>query len=186
MRVVSVWLCAHDLDMNEADVEHRHAARGYELLRGHDIIHDHTRGRGGSTCVTCRCRWSSRPTAPSTPRPAKRLRVRRRTEPVDRRASSAEHARHATGLRIAVIHHGIDLDGYPESSRARSHSVFLGRMSPDKGVHLVRATPARPACRCSSAKMREPGERDYFRREVAPGLGGDVIFVGEVAGTMKT
>jgi glycosyltransferase involved in cell wall biosynthesis len=59
-------------------------------------------------------------------------------------------------------------------------------MSPDKGVHTAIAVaraagvPLKIAC-----KMQEPAEQVYFRAVVAPLLGGDVEFVGEVGGDQK-
>jgi glycosyltransferase involved in cell wall biosynthesis len=64
--------------------------------------------------------------------------------------------------------------------------LFLGRLSPDKGVHVA-ARVARTAgipLRIA-AKMREPAERAYFEASVAPLLGGDVTYIGEVNGRDK-
>jgi glycosyltransferase involved in cell wall biosynthesis len=59
-------------------------------------------------------------------------------------------------------------------------------MSPHKGVHVAAAVaraagmPLRIA-----AKMREPAERDYFDRAVAPLLGNGIEYLGEVNCTDK-
>lgn len=85
-----------------------------------------------------------------------------------------------------VIHHGIDVARYPVGDGTGGYAVFLGRMSPTKGVHsaiaIARAAgvPLKIAC-----KMREPAEVEYYRERVAPLLGGDVEFVGEVGGDDK-
>jgi glycosyltransferase involved in cell wall biosynthesis len=85
-----------------------------------------------------------------------------------------------------LIHHGIDIDTHPLGAGNGGYALFLGRMSPDKGVH----TAARVAREAGmplriAAKMREPAERAYFREDVEPLLGGGIEYVGEVAGPAK-
>jgi glycosyltransferase involved in cell wall biosynthesis len=59
--------------------------------------------------------------------------------------------------------------------------LFLGRMSPDKGVDAA-ARAARRAGRrmLIAAKMTEPGERRYFEGSIEPLLGDDVVYLGEM------
>jgi glycosyltransferase involved in cell wall biosynthesis len=86
----------------------------------------------------------------------------------------------------AVIHHGVDVARFPVGNGEGGYALFLGRMSPDKGVHTAIAVaraagvPLKIAC-----KMQEPAEQAYYRAEVAPLLGDDVQFVGEVGGDEK-
>lgn len=102
-------------------------------------------------------------------------------------AISRDQASRAEGTTIAsVIHHGIDLAGYPIGAGGGGYAVFLGRMCADKGVHLA-AQVARAAglpLRIA-AKAAEPPERRYFRSVVEPLLGGGVEYVGEVGGEAK-
>ena len=64
--------------------------------------------------------------------------------------------------------------------------MFLGRMSPDKGVHRAIAV-ARAAGKplMIAAKMWEPAEHRYFTEVVEPLLGNDAVYVGEVGGGHK-
>ena len=64
--------------------------------------------------------------------------------------------------------------------------LFLGRMSPEKGVHRA-VDIARTAGKrlLVAAKMWELEERRYFRDVVEPLLGPDVVHVGEVTGRRK-
>jgi glycosyltransferase involved in cell wall biosynthesis len=81
----------------------------------------------------------------------------------------------------AVIHHGVDVDAYPAGEGEGGYALFLGRMSPDKGVHTA-ALVARDAgvpLRIA-AKMREPSEHEYFATQVAPLLGDGIEYLGEV------
>ena len=85
-----------------------------------------------------------------------------------------------------MIHHGIDVDAHPPGGGEGGYALFLGRMSPDKGVHTAAqvAGDAGMPLRIA-AKMREPAERAYFREQVEPLLGNGIEYVGEVAGPAK-
>lgn len=81
----------------------------------------------------------------------------------------------------AVIHHGVGLGDFPAGAGGGGYAVFLGRMHPGKAPHVA-ARIAREAgfpLRIA-AKMHEPEERAYFEAMVAPLLGEDVSYVGEV------
>jgi glycosyltransferase involved in cell wall biosynthesis len=85
----------------------------------------------------------------------------------------------------AVIHHGVELERFPVGAGGGG-AVFVGRMSPTKGVHLAievargAAVPLRIA-----AKLREPLEREYFEASVRPLLGGEVEYLGELGTAEK-
>jgi glycosyltransferase involved in cell wall biosynthesis len=85
-----------------------------------------------------------------------------------------------------VIHHGIDVDRIPVGKGDGGYLVFLGRVSPSKGIceaiDLANRTglPLRIA-----AKAREPEERRYFEARVRPELGGNIEWLGEVGGRDK-
>jgi glycosyltransferase involved in cell wall biosynthesis len=86
----------------------------------------------------------------------------------------------------AVIHHGIDVDDIPVGDERGGYLAFLGRFNACKGA----ARAARIARRAGvplriAAKMWEPEEVDYFRREIEPWLGGGVEYVGELGGREK-
>jgi glycosyltransferase involved in cell wall biosynthesis len=102
-------------------------------------------------------------------------------------AISHHHARTAGDIPVgAVIHHGVDVDGFPLGTGDGGYALFLGRMSPDKRAHVA-ARVARQAGMPLriAAKMREPAEYAYFEEHVAPLLGQDVEFVGEIGGDEK-
>jgi glycosyltransferase involved in cell wall biosynthesis len=102
-------------------------------------------------------------------------------------AISGHQASTARDTKVAaVIHHGVDVDAFPLGEGDGGYALFLGRMTPDKGVH----TAARVAREAGlplriAAKMREPAELDYFKSEVAPLLSDGVEYVGEVGGRNK-
>jgi glycosyltransferase involved in cell wall biosynthesis len=85
-----------------------------------------------------------------------------------------------------VIHHGLDLDRFPLGSGRGGYALYLGRMTPHKGVHTaVEVARAAGLPLQIAAKMREREERAYFAERVEPLLGGDVQYLGEVGGDDK-
>lgn len=159
--------------IGERVAEAIHVVAAYETLADVDIIHDHTvlgpLFAQNSKLVT----------------PAVVTTVHGEFTPLLRRlytlvgtsthivAISHDQAARAGSVPIAaVIHHGVDLDAYRPGPGDGDYLVFVGRMSPDKGVdkaiRIARAAgvPLRLIC-----KIREPEETEYFRRVVEPMLG---------------
>jgi glycosyltransferase involved in cell wall biosynthesis len=87
---------------------------------------------------------------------------------------------------LDVIHHGMDVARFPMGSGDGGYVLFLGRMSAEKGAHRA-ITIARAAGRriVVAAKMWEPAEHRYFAERVAPLLGDDAVYIGEVGGVRK-
>jgi glycosyltransferase involved in cell wall biosynthesis len=160
--------------------ELRHVLHAYEAVRGVDIVHDHT--VFGPLYSE---RFPDLPVVTTIHGPfndeltdlygvvASRLPV-----------ICVSHDQRATAATVPiarVIHHGVDASAFPVGDGRGGYCLFLGRMSPDKGPHR-----AIEACRKAgvplfmAAKMREPWERAYFDAEVAPHLGEDVRYLGEV------
>ena len=82
---------------------------------------------------------------------------------------------------VANVANGIDTSLYDVVREPTDALSFLGRMSPDKGV-LTAIQAARAAGRPLriAAKCREEGEREYFEQVIAPELGGDIEYLGEL------
>lgn len=80
---------------------------------------------------------------------------------------------------VATVYNGIDLSLYPFQPRGGEELIFLGRIHPDKGVHL-----AIEAARLSGRRLVIAGivqDADYFERQVMPHVDGvNVEFVGPV------
>lgn len=102
-------------------------------------------------------------------------------------AISHDQVAHAHNIPIAaVIHHGIDVDQFPVGDGDGGYALFLGRMTPEKGV-----TQAIEAAREASvplriaAKMDGAAERRFFHDHVEPLLGDGIDYVGEVGGEDK-
>ena len=93
----------------------------------------------------------------------------------------------APGLPFAgVCHNGIALDATPFRARPEGYLAFLGRMSPEKGpADAIRIAAAAGLPLLIGAKCREPAEHAYFAEHVAPALGPDVVWLGELDAAEK-
>jgi glycosyltransferase involved in cell wall biosynthesis len=179
--------------------EAAHVLAAYEDLQHVDIVHDHTilgpllaaqAGRVGVPVVTTNH-------GPFTALTLPIFREIARTAFVV--AISHDQASRALDVPItAVIYHGIDLDTYRVGPGDDEHLVFVGRMSPDKGVaQAVRIAHAAGRPLHLVAKMRDPEEHAYFETCVRPllseqdamvdelGLEDRVTLVGRSAGLLN-
>ena len=102
-------------------------------------------------------------------------------------AISEAQRRMAPSLPFAgVCHNGLVLDAAPFRAHPDGYLAFLGRMSPEKGpadaIRIARGA-GRPLL--IAAKCREPAEHEYFAEHVAPALGPDVVWLGELDAARK-
>jgi glycosyltransferase involved in cell wall biosynthesis len=91
---------------------------------------------------------------------------------------------------LGTVHHGINVEAFPFGSNvldAKPYLVFLGRIRPEKGVHVAIATAHRTGMRLKIAGRVKPGDRAYFEQQVRPHVDGDqVSFLGELDFPQKT
>jgi glycosyltransferase involved in cell wall biosynthesis len=79
---------------------------------------------------------------------------------------------------LATVYNGIDLSLYPIQELGGDHLVFLGRIHPDKGVHL-----AIQAARLGGLPLLIAGiiqDQTYFREQVEPLLDRTIRYIGPV------
>jgi len=92
---------------------------------------------------------------------------------------SISNSDRAPGLNyLATVYNGIDLSLYPLRQRGGDHLIFLGRIHPDKGVHL-----AIEVARLSGLPLLIAGiiqDRTYFREQVQPHLDQAIRYIGPV------
>jgi glycosyltransferase involved in cell wall biosynthesis len=79
---------------------------------------------------------------------------------------------------LATVYNGIDLSLYPQQERRGGDLVFLGRIHPDKGVHLAIEVAQRTGLPLRIAGIVQ--DRDYFRQQVEPNLGANIRYIGPV------
>jgi glycosyltransferase involved in cell wall biosynthesis len=79
---------------------------------------------------------------------------------------------------LATVYNGIDLSLYPFRESGGDHLVFLGRIHPDKGVHL-----AIQVARLSGLPLLIAGiiqDQPYFDEQVEPYLNRTIRYIGPV------
>lgn len=163
-----------------------HSAAAARVLDGLDVdlVHDHTlagpllaRGRRMPTVVTMH--------GPVADEPGEYYRLLAGT--VDLVAISQAQRRAAPDLSwLGTVHNAVDVDSFPFRAEKDAMLLFLGRMHPDKGVHL--AIDAARSARLPivvAGKCTEPLEREYFRTHVEPRLGPDVTIFGPADAAQK-
>lgn len=160
------------------DVGHAAAARR-AIAEGHfDVIHDHTvtgpllaRGTRVPTIVTAH--------GPVDGEVGDYYRVL--GPPVSMVAISDAQQRLAPDVRwVRTVHNAIDVDEYPYSGDKEDFALFLGRLTPDKGVHLaIEAAREAGIELVIAGKCQEGPEQDYFAAEIEPRLHAGVEFIGE-------
>ncbi len=175
---------AEGMRIGMAVPEMRHVIHAYEAVADNDIVHDHTimgpfyaaRYPGLPVVTTIHGPFNDELTdlyaslAPTVP------------------IIAISHAQRAAAPDIPiarVIHHGVDANdfvvGDGTGDRDGEYLLFLGRMAPDKGAHRAIAVARMAGYRLLlAAKMRETWERNYFDEQVAPLLGDDAVYLGEV------
>jgi len=73
----------------------------------------------------------------------------------------------AAGLNyLGTVYNGIDLSLYPLQQEAGDDLIFLGRIHPDKGVHLAIEVALQSGCPLLIAGIIQ--DKDYFREQVEP------------------
>jgi glycosyltransferase involved in cell wall biosynthesis len=86
----------------------------------------------------------------------------------------------APGLNyLATVYNGIDLSLYPFQTSAGEDLIFLGRIHPDKGVHLAIETAHRSGRRLLIAGIIQ--DESYFKAQVEPHINDrDICYIGPV------
>jgi glycosyltransferase involved in cell wall biosynthesis len=85
---------------------------------------------------------------------------------------------------LATVYNGIDLSLYPLQESPGEELIFLGRIHPDKGVHLAIAVARLTGLPLLIAGIIQ--DKEYFEKQVAPYLDNRAIrYVGRVDVTGK-
>lgn len=157
-----------------------HAIAGYQALADLDIVHDHTlvgpliaaRHEGLPPVVVTNHGAFTAETAPIFTEIARSAAV-----------VAISRSQRATAPEVpvtAVVPHGIDLQRYALGLEPDDFLLFVGRMSPDKGldtaIRVARRAGRRLLVIC---KMWEAEEQAYFRDVIQPLLGDDVEILPE-------
>ncbi len=171
--------------MGRGVIELEHVIGAYDLARDADVVHDHTmagpvyaRSVPGLPVVTTNHGPFDRTISA----------VYRAVVPRVALVAISESQARTTDLPLAgVVHHGVDVDEFPDGTGDGGYAVFLGRMAPEKGPHrAIEAARLAGVPLYLAAKMRDPDEIAYFDAHVRPHLGPDVEYLGELDWAAKT
>jgi glycosyltransferase involved in cell wall biosynthesis len=96
-----------------------------------------------------------------------------------------EHA--PPDVRVAdVVSNPIRVADWPFREDKDDYLLWMGRMDPAKGAQRAIAVARQASIRLVLAGPVQPGQEDYFRSEIEPHLGSDMVrYVGEVGGTRR-
>jgi glycosyltransferase involved in cell wall biosynthesis len=191
-RVVTLLDEAHPDEIERSLYEVDHVARAFELIdrapvgRRFDVVHDH-------------CGFTALAMADRIQTPV--LHTLHGNFTASTAAFYAQHGHKATivgisraqlacapaGIEaVAAIPNPIDLHAWPLQERKRDYLLWVGRMDPVKGPHRAIEAARAAGVPLILAGVIQPGQREFFDREVAPHIDGDrVRFVGEVGGETK-
>lgn len=83
---------------------------------------------------------------------------------------------------LANVPNALDLSSYPCRKEKDDYLLFLGRLSPDKGAaRAIRVAEQVGMPLRLAGKMHDQQEREYFTSQIAPHLGDDIQYLGEVS-----
>ena len=83
---------------------------------------------------------------------------------------------------VATVHHGLSPEVCPFNPAPRGqYLAFLGRVSPEKGVDRAIEIARRARAKLRIAAKVDAADEGYWRHSIAPLVGGDVEFIGELA-----
>lgn len=181
------WLFAHARGtIPDWGLELEHVRAAYATLDGVDLVHDHT---------TVGPAWAHRlrpdlPVVATNHNPfGPDLLAHYERAGRDVALVAISHHQRASAPTVpfaAVIHHGLDVAAIPVGAGDGGYVAFLGRMSPDKGAdRAIRVARAAGRRILIAAKLQQPDEHRYYEESVAPLLGEDAVYVGEVGAPTK-
>lgn len=182
--VTRSWLFRECMEpMNDSIIESLHVEAAYRALADSDVdvIHDHTVVGPllGSHAAPARVPVVT--TAHGQFHEVSRQVYSRMPDRVSIIAISHPHRASAPEVPVeAVIPHGIDTQRYVPGPGGGGYLAFVGRMSPDKGVHRAIEVARRSGLPLViMVKMRALEERQYFDDVVKPMLGSDIELMFE-------
>ena len=174
--------------IGEAAPDWRHALAGIDALGDCDVIIDHSGPLGALLTSRLPIPALHVTHGPLDPVPTEIYAGIAQHSPTLRLVAISEAQRAmAPGLPFAgVCYNGLPLPSAPFRAVPDGYLAFLGRMSPEKGpADAIRIAKRAGLPLLIGAKCREPAEHAYFAQHVAPRLGSDVVWLGELNAAEK-
>lgn len=87
--------------------------------------------------------------------------------------------KHAPDLNyVANIYHGIPVDEYPYNGKPDNYFCYVGRISPDKGVHNAIKLAIKLDVNLKIAGIISSENQEYFEKEIKPYLKSKIQYLG--------
>jgi glycosyltransferase involved in cell wall biosynthesis len=157
--------------------ESLHAAACFERAREVDVIHNHLGSYPVCYAGLCPVPLLTTLHGSGAEGDSKLIYGRYRAQPYVS-ISDAERALIPDLNYVATVYNGVVPEQFPFSSTPGNYLLVLGRMSPDKGVHLAIEVAKRTGMDLVLAGIVPPENEQYFAEQVAPHLGEQIRFVG--------
>lgn len=94
---------------------------------------------------------------------------------------SHSQLRHAGSINHAgMVHNGLIFDDYPFQKDPEGYLLCVGRLTPEKGIHLAIEVAKELDMRLIIAAKLEAMNQNYFDNYIRPGLSGRIEWIGEV------
>jgi glycosyltransferase involved in cell wall biosynthesis len=157
--------------LGDTAIEAHHLFRAYSHWREFDVIHDHTlTGLLAAGCIDAPLVHTVH--GPVLPRIADFYReIAGRVHFVC--ISENQRSTMPPECDVTVIHNGIEVEQFPFSSDRGDYLLFVGRMSPEKGVlDAIEIARRVRMPLLVLAKINERPEREYFEERVRPAMAG--------------
>lgn len=81
---------------------------------------------------------------------------------------------------VATVPNGVRVEQFPFQAQKEDFLLYAGRFAPEKGPDLAIEAARRAGRRLLLAGKREPQYRGYFEQQIAPHLGDEVEYVGDL------
>jgi len=81
---------------------------------------------------------------------------------------------------VATVPNGIRIEQFAFQKKKEDFLLYAGRFAPEKGPDVAIDVARRAGRRLLLAGKLEPQHREYFEREIAPHLGDEVEYVGDL------
>ena len=101
--------------------------------------------------------------------------------------SEAQRASAPADVRVAgVVPNPVDVEDWPFTPEKQDYAFWLGRFEDFKGAHRAIAAARQAHIPLVLAGRVQPGQEEYFQREIEPHLDNEQVrYVGEVGGDEK-